>query len=102
MASAVITTSRQVGGAFGVAVLGAVAAARYGGAAPEADPAAFVAGVHAAYLLAGAALVAGAVAASLFLGPRRPEPEVTGPMPDAALSPRSSPGRPAGDLDQTG
>jgi EmrB/QacA subfamily drug resistance transporter len=102
VASAVITTSRQVGGALGVAVLGAVAAARYGGAAPEADPAAFVAGVHAAYLLAGAALAAGAVAASLFLGPRRPEPEVAGPMPDAALSPRSSPGRPAGDLDQTG
>ena len=35
VASAVITTSRQVGGALGVAVLGAVAAARYGGATPR-------------------------------------------------------------------
>ena len=35
VASAVITTSRQVGGALGVAVLGAVAAARYGRATPQ-------------------------------------------------------------------
>jgi MFS family permease len=75
VASAVITTSRQVGGALGVAVLGAVAAARYGGATPEADPAAFVAGVHAAYLLAAAALAVGAVAAALFLRPSRAAPQ---------------------------
>jgi hypothetical protein len=64
-----------------VAVLGAVAAARYGGATPEADPAAFLAGVHAAYLVAAAALGAGAVAAVLFLRPRRgrPDPAVAGP-----------------------
>jgi hypothetical protein len=79
VASAVISTSRQVGGALGVAVLGAVAAARYGGATPQADPLAFLAGVHAAYLLAGVALAMGAVAAALFLRPRRerPEPAVT-------------------------
>jgi DHA2 family methylenomycin A resistance protein-like MFS transporter len=75
VASAVISTSRQVGGALGVAVLGAVAAARYGRATPQADPAAFLAGVHAAYLLAGAALAVGAVAAALFLRPRRERPE---------------------------
>jgi EmrB/QacA subfamily drug resistance transporter len=79
VASAVITTSRQVGGALGVAVLGAVAAARYGGATPEADPTAFLAGVHAAYLVAAAALGAGAVAAALFLRPRRADPDAAGP-----------------------
>jgi EmrB/QacA subfamily drug resistance transporter len=85
VASAVITTSRQVGGALGVAVLGAVAAARYGGATPEADPAAFLAGVHAAYLVAAAALGAGAVAAVLFLRPRRADPDAAGPpLPAAA------------------
>jgi sugar phosphate permease len=85
VASAVISTSRQVGGALGVAVLGAVAAARYGRATPDTDPAAFVQGVHAAYLLAAAALVAAAVAAVLFLRPRRSRPEEAGPpMPAEA------------------
>ncbi|HEV8424712.1 MAG TPA: MFS transporter [Actinomycetes bacterium] len=111
VASAVITTSRQVGGALGVAVLGAVAAARSSavlpvrlaaagvpgpvreqvetaagqglgassgpaaaGAAREAVAAAFVTGVHTSYLVAGVALAAGAVAALLFLRPRRARP----------------------------
>jgi DHA2 family methylenomycin A resistance protein-like MFS transporter len=72
VASAVISTSRQVGGALGVAVLGAVAAARYGTASPASDPAVFVAGVHAAYRVAAAALGIGAVAAWLFLRPGGP------------------------------
>jgi DHA2 family methylenomycin A resistance protein-like MFS transporter len=79
VASAVISTSRQVGGALGVAVLGAVAAARYGRATPQADPAAFLAGVRAAYLVAGAALAVGAVAAALFLRPRREAEDPAGP-----------------------
>ena len=79
VASAVIQTSRQVGGALGVAVLGAVAAAQDGGATPDADPAAFLAGVHAAYLVAGAAVAAGALAAVLFLRPRRAGPDPAGP-----------------------
>jgi len=79
VASAVIQTSRQVGGALGVAVLGAVAAAHDGGATPDADPAAFLAGVHAAYLVAGAAVAAGALAAVLFLRPRRAGPDPAGP-----------------------
>ena len=79
VASAVISTSRQVGGALGVAVLGAVAAARYGAATPASDPAGFLAGVHAAYRLAAAALAVGAVASVLFLRPRRAEPTEAGP-----------------------
>ena len=79
VASAVITTSRQVGGALGVAVLGAVAAAHYGRATPGSDPEAFLRGVHAAYLVAAAALAVGAVAAGLFLRPGRAQPEEAGP-----------------------
>jgi hypothetical protein len=74
-----------------VAVLGAVAAAVGGGVAPEADPVGFLAGVHAAYLLAGTALVAAAVAAALFLRPGRDGPGVG----DAALSAEAAPGGPA-------
>jgi EmrB/QacA subfamily drug resistance transporter len=55
------------------------AAARYGGATPQADPAAFLDGVHAAYLVAGAGVAAGAVAAVLFLRPRRADPASAGP-----------------------
>jgi hypothetical protein len=107
VASAVTNTSRQVGGALGVAVLGAVASARFtavlpgrlaaaglpaplreriqaaageavgaapgtgpgAGAAREAVVSAFVTGMHAAYLLAGLALAAGAVVALLLLRP---------------------------------
>jgi len=130
VASAVTNTSRQVGGALGVAVLGAVAAARSGavlpgrlaaagvpgpvreqveaaagqglgaaasgpaagGAARRAVAEAFLAGVHASYLLAGAALAAGAVAAWLFLRPRRAA-GVPGDRP--APAPEATPG-PAG------
>ena len=60
-------------------MLGAVAAARDGGATPDADPAGFLAGVHAAYLVAAAAVAAAALAAVLFLRPRRADPDAAGP-----------------------
>jgi EmrB/QacA subfamily drug resistance transporter len=107
VAAAIANTSRQVGGALGVAVLGAVVTARFtavlpgllaaaalpapvsdriraaagesvGAAAPggtagmaarHAVAAAFVAGIHVAYLLASLALAAGAVVALLLLRP---------------------------------
>jgi EmrB/QacA subfamily drug resistance transporter len=109
VASAVTNTSRQVGGALGVAVLGAVAAARFTAALPgrlaplglpapvrerleaaagqavgtapqgvagapavhHAVGSAFVAGIHAAYLLAGLALAGGALVALARLRPSR-------------------------------
>ena len=80
VASAVITTSRQVGGALGVAVLGAVAAARYGHATPEADPAAFVAG-RACRLPAGRGRPGrrGGGRRCCSCEPRRAEPTEAGP-----------------------
>jgi len=107
VASAMTNTSRQVGGALGVAVLGAVVASRFaaelparlaplhlpgavqarveaaaaqgvaasspagargGGAVRRAVADAFVAGIHAGYLLAGIALLCGTVVALAFLG----------------------------------
>jgi EmrB/QacA subfamily drug resistance transporter len=85
VASAVISTSRQVGGALGVAVLGAVAAAR------QAVTGSFLAGVHAAYLLAGVALVAGALLALAFL---RQHPR-TAPGGAAATAETPTPASPA-------
>ena len=109
VASAVTNTSRQVGGALGVAVLGAVGAGRFTAALParlaplhlpapvreqlqaaaskavgtapqgtagapavrHAVAAAFVTGIHAAYLVAGLALAAGALVALARLRPSR-------------------------------
>jgi hypothetical protein len=122
VAAAVANTSRQVGGALGVAVLGAVATARFtavlparlataglpepvrrriqegageavGAAAPggtaaaaarHAVASAFVTGIHAAYLLAGLALAAGAMVAVVYLRPRRPAPDDTAMAAGAA------------------
>jgi DHA2 family methylenomycin A resistance protein-like MFS transporter len=125
VAAAVANTSRQVGGALGVAVLGAVATARFtavlparlaaaglpapvseriqaaageavgaaapggtaGAAARHAVASAFVTGIHAAYLLAGLALAAGAVVAVAFLRPRPPAPAEGGDVPAEAAAP---------------
>jgi DHA2 family methylenomycin A resistance protein-like MFS transporter len=59
LASAINNTARQVGGAIGIAALGAVAG--------PASGAQFIAGLHAAALIAAALLVAAAVAALTLL-----------------------------------
>ena len=55
-------------------------AARYARATPARDPGAFLAGVHAAYLLAAAARAVGAVAAVLFLSPGGARPGAADPQ----------------------
>jgi hypothetical protein len=46
-----------------------------------------VTGIHAAYLLAGLALAAGAVVAVAFLRPQRPAPAEGGDLPAEAAAP---------------
>ena len=89
LASAVLNTSRQVGGTVGIALLGAVFGNRFRAALPPAvrahagataggfqvgDPAirrvvgdAFVSGLHAGYLVAGCAMLVGTLLAVTFL-----------------------------------
>jgi MFS transporter, DHA2 family, methylenomycin A resistance protein len=74
MASAVVNALRQVGQAFGVAVLGALVYAHLSGgaAAGPLDPAhasPFVDGRHDALWVSGLALLAGAALAALLLSP---------------------------------
>jgi EmrB/QacA subfamily drug resistance transporter len=98
LASGILNTSRQVGGAVGIALLGAVFSARFRGALPPAvreraggatggfqavAPAArhavgeaFVAGIHAGYLLAGVALLVSTVLAITLLAAFRARPAV--------------------------
>ncbi len=101
MASAILNTSRQVGGAVGIALLGAVFSSRFRAALPPGvgdaasgatggfqvpDPAfrrvigdAFVSALHAGYLEAGLALLTGTVLAVTLLGAlRRQGPVATG------------------------
>jgi hypothetical protein len=94
LASGMFNTSRQVGGAVGIALLGAVFSNRFRAALPSAlrahagaatggfqaaDPAArrvigdaFVSGIHAGYLVAGAAMLASTVLAITLLRAFRP------------------------------
>jgi hypothetical protein len=65
-ASAAFTTMRQLGGAFGVAVLGAVFAATGG----YATPAAFSRGFSAAFAVAAGLALAGTVAGTTLTGRR--------------------------------
>ncbi|HEY2958600.1 MAG TPA: MFS transporter [Actinomycetota bacterium] len=96
LASGILNTSRQVGGAVGIALLGAVFNARFRGALPAGvrdqaggasggfqavAPAArravgdaFVSGIHAGYLLAGVALLVGTLLAVTLLAAFRARP----------------------------
>ena len=81
-ASAAFTTMRQLGGAFGVAVLGAAFAATGG----YATPAAFTRGFTTAFAVAAGLAVAGAAAGIVLKGRRnRPSPAAT-PEPGTVVS----------------
>jgi hypothetical protein len=108
LASGMLNTSRQVGGAVGIALLGTVFAHQFRAALPPdvrahaggvtggfqaAGPAvrrvvgdAFATGLHAGYLLGGVALLSCTVLAVTLLGAFRRQP--TGPPaePDAAMA----------------
>ncbi len=70
LASGLVNTTQQVGGAFGIAILATVAANRTGGSTTAA---ALVDGYQAAFTLAAALIVAAFVVAALVLqrGPAR-------------------------------
>ena len=71
-ASAAFTTMRQLGGAFGVAVLGAAFAAT----GSYATPAAFSHGFTAAFAVAAGLALAGTAAGAVLTGRRNPSPAV--------------------------
>ena len=114
VASAILNTSRQVGGAVGIALLGAIFSTRFRAALPPPvrdaaegatggfqipDPAlrrvigeAFVSALHAVYLFAGGALLLGTVLALTLLGAlrrRRPDAPATG-EPESQVASRGA------------
>jgi len=121
LASAVLNTSRQVGGAVGIALLGGVFSTRFRAALPPAVRAhaggatggfqvsdltirrvvgdAFIAGIHAGYLLAGVALLACTVLAVGLLGAfqrrRAPAPAAEPEAAEAGAGAASAPARPS-------
>jgi hypothetical protein len=114
LASGMLNTSRQVGGAVGIALLGTVFANRFRAALPPevrahaggatggfqaAGPAvrrvvgdAFVAGLHAGYLLGGAALLICTVLAVTMLGAFRGRPAAPLAEPEVAAASSQRPG----------
>ena len=82
VASGVLNTARQVGGAVGLAALGSIATAVAAG--PFTDPGDFVSGMRAAMLVAGA-LVLGASLLTLLRA--RPDPRASAPAPASRSQP---------------
>ena len=82
--SAVLNSARQVGGTMGVAIMGAIVAAKAGG---ERTPEAFMRGFETALLVAAAIAVLGAVVAYVLVRPheeaRRTEPTAAEPFASA-------------------
>jgi MFS family permease len=85
LASGLINTTRQVGGALGLALMATVAAnaAGHHGAGPHAVGNALTSGYKEAFAIAGAGLVVGAVLALLLPVPA-PTPEVAVPQPSTS------------------
>jgi MFS family permease len=67
LASGLVNTSQQMGGALGLAALAAVAAYVTGSAGPEGNVAALNAGYHAAFLAGAGCVVLGALFAAVLL-----------------------------------
>src|SRR4051794_19155848 len=77
LASGLVNTTQQVGGAFGIAILATVAAHRTGGAP---SPAALVDGYQAAFTLAAGLMIAALVVAAVVLRPSRAPTRVGEPV----------------------
>src|SRR4051794_21302500 len=77
LASGLVNTTQQVGGAFGIAILATVAAHRTGGAT---SPAALVDGYQAAFTLAAGLMIAALVVAAVVLRPSRAPTRVGEPV----------------------
>jgi EmrB/QacA subfamily drug resistance transporter len=82
--SAVLNSARQVGGTMGVAIMGAIVAAKAGG---ERTPEAFMRGFETALLVAAAIAILGAVVAYVLVRPheeaRRTDPTAAEPFASA-------------------
>ncbi len=80
VAAGVLNTFRQVGGALGIAVMGAILTSRESAAIADgvSAPEAFVEGIHVAFLVAAAVVFAGALVAATLVRKLEHAPEPTG------------------------
>jgi EmrB/QacA subfamily drug resistance transporter len=83
VASGLLNTSREVGGAFGIAVMGAILAARESSALAggSSGPEAFLSGYSTSLIVASGLILAGAVIAWRTLGRPRPPATELAPQP---------------------